>query len=61
MSPLARLMVTRGYEVLGSDRGYDMGRNKPLFDLLQREGITLVPQDGSGVDNSIDTFVVTVP
>jgi len=59
MSPLARLMAARGYEVLGSDRGYDMGRNRPLFDLLLREGITLVPQDGSGVDTSIDTFVVT--
>lgn len=59
MSPLARLMASRGYEVLGSDRGYDLGRNKPLFDLLRTEGITLVPQDGTGVDPSIDTFVVT--
>lgn len=59
MSPLARLMAARGYEVLGSDRGYDMGRNKPLFELLKSEGITLVPQDGSGVEPSIDTFVVT--
>jgi UDP-N-acetylmuramate--alanine ligase len=59
MSPLARLMAARGYDVLGSDRGYDLGRNKALFNLLKTEGITLVPQDGSGVDASIDTFVVT--
>ena len=59
MSPLARLMVARGREVLGSDRGYDLGRNKALFELLKAEGITLVPQDGTGVDPSIDTFVVT--
>ncbi len=59
MSPLARLMAARGYEVFGSDRGYDTGRNKPLFELLKSEGITLVPQDGSGVDASFDTFVVT--
>ena len=59
MSPLARLMAARGYHVLGSDRGYDLGRNRPLFELLKSEGITLVPQDGSGVDTSIDTFVVT--
>ena len=59
MSPLARLMAARGYEVVGSDRGYDTGRNKPLFELLKSEGITLVPQDGAGVDASFDTFVVT--
>ncbi|MEY4667738.1 MAG: hypothetical protein RL518_437 [Pseudomonadota bacterium] len=59
MSPLARLMAARGYEVLGSDRGYDLGRNMQMFELLKAEGITLVPQDGSGVDATIDTFVVT--
>ncbi len=59
MSPLARLMAARGYQVLGSDRGYDLGRNRGLFELLTSEGITLVPQDGTGVDSSIDTFVVT--
>ena len=59
MSPLARLMAARGYEVLGSDRGFDLGRNQALFNLLKTEGITLAPQDGSGVDASIDTFVVT--
>ena len=59
MSPLARLMAARGYQVLGSDRGHDLGRNSALFELLKSEGITLVPQDGTGVDSSIDTFVVT--
>ena len=59
MSPLGRLMAKRGYSVVGSDRSYDLGRNKALFDLLTAEGIRLVPQDGSGVDASIDTFVVT--
>jgi UDP-N-acetylmuramate--alanine ligase len=59
MSPLARLMAARGYEVAGSDRGYDQGRNMPLFELLKSESIALFPQDGSGVDSSIDTFVVT--
>ena len=59
MSPLARLMAARGCHVLGSDRGYDLGRNRALFNLLKSEGITLVPQDGFGVDASIDTFVAT--
>lgn len=59
MSPLARLAACRGYRVFGSDRSYDMGRNAAFFDLLKSEGITLVPQDGSHVDSSIDIFVVT--
>lgn len=59
MSPLARLMASRGYSVKGSDRSYDLGRNAPLFSLLKQEGIALVPQDGSSVDPSIETFVVT--
>ena len=59
MSPLARLMAQRGYSVFGSDRSYDLGRNASLFALLKKEGITLVPQDGSSIDASIDTFVVT--
>ena len=59
MSPLARLMAKRGYAVMGSDRGYDLGRNRALFDLLKAEGITLVAQDGHGLNPSIDTFVVT--
>ena len=59
MSPLARLLAARGKTVLGSDRSFDAGRNTPFFDQLQREGITLVPQDGSAVDQSITTFVVT--
>jgi UDP-N-acetylmuramate--alanine ligase len=59
MSPLARLVAHRGQEVIGSDRSYDLGRNSALFGLLKAEGITMVPQDGSCVDTSIDTFVVT--
>lgn len=59
MSPLARLMANRGHVVKGSDRSYDLGRNAGLFSLLKQEGITLVAQDGSSVDRSIETFVVT--
>jgi UDP-N-acetylmuramate--alanine ligase len=59
MSPLARLMARRGHKVIGSDRSHDLGRNKKLFHLLLAEGIRLVPQDGSGVNEEITTFVVT--
>ena len=59
MSPLARLLAARGEEVIGSDRSFDQGRNLPFFEQLRAEGIRLVPQDGSGLDSSIDHFIVT--
>ena len=59
MSPLARLLAAQGAQVIGSDRSYDMGRNKAFFDQLVLEGITLVPQDGAAVTKDIGTFVVT--
>ncbi len=59
MSPLARLLASRGKTVIGSDRSYDCGRNLQFFEELKREGITLVAQDGTAVDSSIDTFVIT--
>jgi UDP-N-acetylmuramate--alanine ligase len=59
MSPLARLLAARGFDVQGSDRSFDSGRNLPFFDQLHREGVKLVLQDGSAVTASIDTFVVT--
>lgn len=59
MSPLARLLALRGHTVSGSDRSYDLGVNLDLFNALKQEGIRLFPQDGSGVSNEIDTFVVT--
>jgi len=59
MSPLARLLATRGNAVYGSDRSYDCGRNLAFFEQLKKEGIKLVPQDGSGLDKSFDRLVVT--
>lgn len=59
MSPLARLLVARGHRVLGSDRACDRGENAALFAHLTRDGVVLVPQDGSAVNHSIDFFVVT--
>ena len=59
MSPLARLLAARGATVYGSDRSNDRGTNKPFFDRLTHEQITLVPQDGSGVTSDFGSFVVT--
>ena len=47
--PLAVLMAKRGTSVSGSDRALDDGRTPAKFDWLRGQGVTLHPQDGSGV------------
>ena len=59
MAPLARIVMARGGRVDGSDRAYDQGRTPAKFDYLQREGVTLHPQDGSGITDGGQTLVVS--
>ena len=49
MLPLACILRATGTRVTGSDRALDAGRLSPKFDFLRSLGITLYPQDGSGV------------
>src|ERR1700747_2951969 len=49
MTPLALIIQARGDRVEGSDRALDQGRNTERFDFLRAHGISLHPQDGSGV------------
>src|ERR1700712_4726463 len=58
MLPLALIVKARGKTVSGSDRALDQGRLAEKFDFLRRAGVTLFPQDGSGV-TSPDMTVVT--
>ncbi len=58
MLPLAMIVKAAGYEVSGSDRSKDQGRTPEKFAWLEREGITLFPQDGSGV-TSAEQILVT--
>jgi len=57
MNPLAQMMRTWGHEVVGSDRGFDHGKNLALKERLQALGITIVPQDGHGIVAGLDRFV----
>jgi UDP-N-acetylmuramate--alanine ligase len=57
MMPLATILRGRGGIVAGSDRGLDQGRVPAKFDALRARGITLFPQDGSGIV-SADQIVV---
>lgn len=59
MSSIALYLQKSGHTVYGSDRSFDQNTNQNMQDMLQKAGITLFPQDGSGVGGSIDTFVVS--
>ena len=59
MSAIALYLQKKGHIVLGSDRSFDMGKNLEMKERLLKACITLYPQDGSGVDNLIDVFVVS--
>src|ERR1700688_2096529 len=58
MLPLALILRARGAKVSGSDRALDQGRLAQKFDFLRANGISLFPQEGSGV-TSPDVIVVT--
>ena len=58
MLPLALILRARGCVIAGSDRALDQGRTAQKFDFLRAQGITLFPQDGSGITRP-DLTVVT--
>ena len=59
MSALAKIAITYGAKVYGSDRNYDQGRFPELYKNLQKDGIIMVAQDGSGISSEIDKLVVS--
>lgn len=59
MLPLAVILKGMGYTVSGSDRSYDQGRTPEKFKWIQDQGITLYPQDGSGITPAVSTLVIS--
>jgi UDP-N-acetylmuramate--alanine ligase len=57
MMPLAMILAGQGARVAGSDRTLDQGRLAAKFGWLHEAGISLYPQDGSGITSS-DQIVV---
>jgi UDP-N-acetylmuramate--alanine ligase len=49
MSALAELLLALGYQVSGSDRTLDQGGSAEAVEFLSRAGLTIYPQDGSGL------------
>lgn len=59
MMPLALIMQAKGYAISGSDRAYDQGKSVEKFKKLQGLGITLHPQDGSGITPQTDALITS--
>lgn len=57
VSALASFAADGGAIVSGSDRSFDRNPHHPIAAILRAKGITLVPQDGSGIDGSFDCAV----
>lgn len=59
MLPLALIVQASGARIEGSDRALDQGRTPEKFDWLRAHGVTLHPQDGSGVTRPDQIVVAT--
>jgi UDP-N-acetylmuramate--alanine ligase len=59
MLPLALILRGQGKAVAGSDRSLDQGRTPEKFDFLRAQGISLFPQDGSGVTRGDQRVVIS--
>nr|WP_312446857.1 Mur ligase family protein [Brevundimonas naejangsanensis] len=59
MMPLAMIVQAQGGRISGSDRALDQGRTPEKFDWLRAHGVTLHPQDGSGVVSADQVVVAT--
>jgi UDP-N-acetylmuramate--alanine ligase len=57
VSAIACFMADRGYTIAGSDRSFDNNPRQLLYTILKSKGITIVPQDGNGIDRSFDFAV----
>ena len=54
MSSLAQILKHKGNDVQGSDRNFDLGRDAANKSALEKLGIKLFKQDGSGITKDLD-------
>ena len=59
MSALAQILKHQGYEVRGSDRSFDQGKDRANKQALESLGIKIYPQDGSAVSDDLDVLYVS--
>lgn len=54
MSSLAQILKLAGHIIQGSDRNFDLHRDEQSRSALEKFGIKIFPQDGSGITNDLD-------
>ena len=54
MSALAQVLKAEGYEVSGSDRSFDQGKDAEQKNALENIGIKIYPQDGAEIVQDLD-------
>lgn len=59
MSAIASFMVGKGHVVAGSDRAFDANPSHPAYRALLSQGICIVPQDGRGIDPTLQLLVIS--
>lgn len=59
MSAIAQVLREQGHFISGSDRNYDKKITPDVFLKLLSQGISLYPQDGSGINEKTDSVVVS--
>jgi UDP-N-acetylmuramate--alanine ligase len=59
MSALAQFQAMVGGTATGSDRTFDRGGARRIRRALERAGVRIFPQDGSGIDSATDGLVVS--
>ncbi|MBN1295319.1 UDP-N-acetylmuramate--alanine ligase [bacterium] len=59
MNGIARVLRLHGYHVRGSDREFDRGARSDFYASMQRIGIILFPQNGSGITPDLDSVVTS--
>lgn len=59
MNAIAQLLVADGKRVTGSDRFLDQGVELPVFGMLRKLGVELVPQDGAVLDSQTKGLVLS--
>ena len=57
MSPLAQILSLEGYDVYGSDRSFDVGRDADRRQALEEMGIKIIPQDGSHITDDMEVYI----
>ncbi len=57
VSAIACFMADKGNVIAGSDRAFDLDPDHPLKKVFLSRGISIFPQDGSGLDRTYDVAV----